>query len=719
MMNEDLIRKIEEEGKAAPVPSSLTPEAVRQMLEEKGSQIREEYKDDPDVPAMEEMPVVEEISAEEEKVTDLEEIRRRALKKARRRGFITAASLLAAGLLLFTGVRIWQGSRMGSSQASGGAALTEEAAEVFESPAETGGIEKAEKKAAEAAPEAEPLDYLTPAADYEAVYEALKTGRDTFYVTNGAAGGFADAKGDMAVEEAAAPTAEAAAGGYSQTNVREEGVGESDVALTDGSYIYTLGDDETEILITSAEGGDLERVSRIRPDLGSGSIREFYLQGDHLILLASYYKTSMAQTDQEDMFSLESVDETHVISYDISDREKPVETGTLKLDGYYRSTRFYDGYAYILTSTDRPFYAALPEKYEEETFTAQVIPKVNGAPVPAGAIYCPPAVSCMQSLTVTGMDLKAPGEASDAKVFMGWTSDFYASRDALYLEIPSWKGGRSVTDIVKVSYEKGKITPSAVGTVPGTLESSFSIDQSRDGYLRAAVTARSDAGVSSGVYIFDRDLVQVGSLTGLAPGEEIQSARFLEDILYLVTFRNTDPLFSVDLSDPEEPRLLGELKIPGFSDYLHFWGEDSLLGIGWDADEKNGEILGLKLSMFDISDPLSVSEITTLPMKNYWQCDGLYDYRMLLVDPAANLIGFEAGRETEEREDSWRWKDEYHVFSFEDGKFEKLASLDLEECGIPYGARGLYIGDTFYLAGGRRILAFDMEKDFEKIGEIR
>ena len=123
--------------------------------------------------------------------------------------------------------------------------------------------------------------------------------------------------------------------------------------------------------------------------------------------------------------------------------------------------------------------------------------------------------------------------------------------------------------------------------------------------------------------------------------------------------------------------------------------------------------------MFDISDPLNVSEISTLSMKNYWQCDGLYDYRMLLVDPGADLIGFEAGRETEEEEDSWEWKNEYHVFSFENGKFLKLASLDLEECGIPYGARGLYIGDTFYLAGGRRILAFDMKNGFEKIGEIR
>lgn len=700
MNNEDMLRKIKEESGTCDVPSSLTPDAVRRMLEEKGDLIRDRYKDDPDVPVM------EETGGEEEKIAETEEIRRRAAQKVRRkRGTITALSLLAAGILVFTGVRIWKGSRMGSHSAQEAAEAAWEEAEIYESPA------REEMKAGGGAA-AEEYDYLTPASDYEEIYEALKKSRKALYVTN-------EAAKDAVVEEAAPTSESAAAGGWSETNVREEGVGESDIAKTDGSCIYTLNDDQTGILVTSARGGDLERVSEIRPDLGSGSIREFYLQEDQLVVLAEYCRTTMTQAEDEEIFRLESEDETHVITYDISDREKPSETGTLKIDGYYRSARFHDGCAYILTASDRPLYAQLEEKYGEEDFADRVIPKVNGVPVPAGSIYCRPDMSYTPALTVTGMDLKAPGEAVDAKVFLGWTSDYYVSGDAIYLEVPSWKGGRSVTDIVKAVYEKGKIMPLACATVPGTLESSFSIDQSSDGYLRAAVTSRTDGNVTNGVYIFDRNMEPAGSLTGLAPGEEIQSARFLDQVLYLVTFRNTDPLFTVDLSDPEDPRLLGELKIPGFSDYLHFWGEDTLLGIGWDADEKNGDILGLKLTMFDISEPSAVREISTLTMENYWQCDGLYDYRMLLADPGKNLIGFEAGCEIEESEDSWEWKDEYHVFSFEDGKFEKLAALDLEACGIHYGARGLYIGDTFYLAAGRRILAFDMKDGFGKIGEIR
>lgn len=700
MNNEDMIRKIKEESASFDPPASLSPDAVRQMLEEKGSRIREAYKDDPDVPVTEEMPV------------EGEKIRPGAFRKDRRRRNLAAAvSLLAAALLLFTGIRIWTGTRMGRGDTAGGAqgapAMEEAAAESYES------ADWAEAKAGGAGG-----DYLTPAADYEEVYEALKNSRRELPVINGMAGGYEIAK-EESTAESAAEDGGSAAGGYAKTNVREEGVGESDIAKTDGSYIYTLNDDRTGILVTSARGGDLQRVSKILPDLGSGSIREFYLQEERLVILAEYYRSCMTETEEENVFSLESTDETHVISYDISDREKPVLTGTLRLDGYFRTARFHDGYAYILTASDRPLYADLDEKYEEASFADRIIPKVNGVPVPAGSIYCPPNLSYTPALTVTGMDLQAPGEAVDAKVFLGWTSDYYVSEDAIYLEVVSGHGDRTSTDIVKASCDRGKILPIASASVPGTLESSFSIDQSGDGYLRAAVTGRTGGNVTSGVYIFDRDMNPVGSLTGLAPGEEIQSARFLDDMLYLVTFRNTDPLFTVDLSDPEEPRLLGELKIPGFSDYLHFWGEDSLLGIGWDADEKDGGIQGLKLTMFDISDPLAVREISSLIMKNYWQCDGLDDYRMLLVDPGKNLIGFEAACETEEEEDVWEWKDEYHVFSFEDGKFRKLAALDLESLGLFYGARGLYIGDTFYLAEGSRILAFDLKEDFKKIGEIR
>ena len=703
MNKDDMIRKIEEEAAGIEIPASLSPEAVRQMLEEKGSQIRETYKDDPDVPKEEETPVL-----------SMEEVRRKAAARARRRKTLTlAVSLAAAALVLAAGVRFFR-PRMGSSApASAGDAVYEEAvmteeaeAETFNAPAK-GSLEGSVKLS----------DYMTPAADYEEIYQAVREGQESAReVLDGVT---AQAKEYEAVTEES-PVENTAgavtAADHSDTNIREEGVGEADRVKTDGSYIYSLSTDQTALVITAASGGDLSPVSEIRPDLGTGAIWEFYLSGDRLLLIGNYYKTSMIQTE-EDTFSLTSLDQTHVITYDISDRKNPVQEGILTLDGYYNTIRFYDGFAYILTTAQSPFHTPLTERYEEEAFVDQAIPKVNGVPVAAGNIYCPGSIGPEPALTLTAMALDQPGQALDTKVFMGWTSDYYASKDAIYLEIPVWEGMGQMTNIVRISYEKGSITPVGVGTVPGYLESSFSIDQSSDGYLRAAVTSWTENGNTNGVYIFDRDMQLTGSLTGLAAGESIQSARFLEDILYLVTFRNTDPLFSIDVSDPKAPKLLGELKIPGFSDYLHFWGEKKLLGIGWDVDEETGETLGLKLSMFDISNPLSVKEEAVCKMANYWQCDGLYDYRQLLVDPGKNLIGFEAGCQVEKGDD-WEWKDTYHVFSYENGSFQEQATLDLQEMGAYLGGRGIYIGDTFYLVAGRRITAFDMQSGFKKIGSI-
>lgn len=109
-------------------------------------------------------------------------------------------------------------------------------------------------------------------------------------------------------------------------------------------------------------------------------------------------------------------------------------------------------------------------------------------------------------------------------------------------------------------------------------------------------------GVSNNLYVLDSGMRQIGRLEGLAPGERIYSVRYLGEMAYVVTFRETDPLFAIDLSDPRAPKVLGQLKIPGFSEYLHPLDDGLLLGIGQSVDER-GTANGVKLSMFDVSDP--------------------------------------------------------------------------------------------------------------------
>ena len=140
------------------------------------------------------------------------------------------------------------------------------------------------------------------------------------------------------------------------------------------------------------------------------------------------------------------------------------------------------------------------------------------------------------------------------------------------------------------------------------------------------------------LYILEEDLSLAGCIEGMAPGESIYSARFMGDTGYFVTYRNTDPLFSVDLSDPYQPRVIGELKVTGFSEYLHFWGDDQLLGIGYETDPETGRTQGLKLSMFDISDPANMKEVNKYVLEDFSYSPAPVSYTPLFRSLTFSLI---------------------------------------------------------------------------------
>ena len=167
------------------------------------------------------------------------------------------------------------------------------------------------------------------------------------------------------------------------------------------------------------------------------------------------------------------------------------------------------------------------------------------------------------------------------------------------------------------------------------------------------------------------------------------------DTGYFVTFRQVDPLFTVDLSNPKEPKVLSELKVSGFSEYLHIYGEDRLLGIGIEADEETGRQEGMKLSMFDVSDKTNVKEITKENLKKYEYSEALYNHRAVMISVGKNIFGFEA----EGYRDGY-YKD-YVVFTYENDTFlQKLKVSTKSADGGYYSARGTFIGDIFYLLLG-------------------
>ena len=509
-------------------------------------------------------------------------------------------------------------------------------------------------------------------------------------------------------------------GDYSSTNLREANVDEGDIVKTDGRYIYSVTDSDT-VRIVSADGGKLSLAAEFLPDFGGddSALRDLYIKDDTMVLVGDSYTLDMdlqksALTDDANAYRFADENAVTAVTYDISDRAHPRKASQFSVDGVYESSRISDGYLYLFS-----------------WYYGNEVPRFAGELPEVSDVYLTRNLNSYATYTMTSLSLAAPTKPVDEKVIFIDSPDVYVSGDSIVVEYHDYSGSRQRTDLFRFAYAKGKFKPVGVNAVPGSLESSFSIDEDAKGNLRVATTAFGYDRQSSGVYIFNEKMNRIGQLTGLAKGEDIKAARFLDDMLYLVTYENHDPVFSIELSDPTAPQLLGSLEIPGFSDYLHAWDERHLLGIGYDTDPVTGTELGIKLSMFDISDPSEVREESSVVMNTrkttadnegygYDVVPGLSNYRALLIDPAKNLIGFGA--------DSYF--DDYSSGAEEQNRAYYLHSYDgtdfVEELGVKNsagmsaeGVRGVYIGDVFYVVDKVKIRAYDMKKGFGKIGKLK
>ncbi len=214
---------------------------------------------------------------------------------------------------------------------------------------------------------------------------------------------------------------------------------------------------------------------------------------------------------------------------------------------------------------------------------------------------------------------------------------------------------QETTILHKISITTGDVSYIAQGEVPGHILNQFSMDE-HNGFFRIATTVGNNWGEetqsSNNIYILDENLKQVSQIENIAPGESIYAARFLGDRAYLVTFVQVDPLFTIDLSDPYNPRILGELKIPGYSEYLHPLDENHIIGIGKevdpsiDADKVHTPgaiyytaILGLKLAIFDVSDIENpVEEAKIVIGDRGTDSPALYDHKAFLFDREKELL---------------------------------------------------------------------------------
>lgn len=261
------------------------------------------------------------------------------------------------------------------------------------------------------------------------------------------------------------------------------------------------------------------------------------------------------------------------------------------------------------------------------------------------------------------------------------------------------------TCIRKFSFKDGKLEGVAQAKVDGIVDDSFCLDE-YDGNLRVVTTIYRNDESENALYVLDGQLKETGRIDNIAPGEQVYSARFLGNTGYFVTFKQVDPLFSVDLSDPANPTILGQLKIPGFSEYLHPYSENLLLGIGMSANDA-GATDGVKLSMFDVSDPANVSEVATEVLEEAYYSDVFYDYRAALIDPASNMIGFPVSGSRSE---------EFCVYGYSDGSFNQQMREDVNGTGWQ-PARGVRIGNVLYVAKGNAVESYEIGA-YNKIDDL-
>ena len=502
---------------------------------------------------------------------------------------------------------------------------------------------------------------------------------------------------DMDLASGAAAKAPYETGNYSSTNVQELGVDEGDVVKTDGKYLYVL--DENQVNILSVSGSSLNKVSEINLEShGSNDVfQEMYVEGETLVLITSCYDSFIQETGK-DQYRIKDRNYVKASVYDLSDMSSPKLKGEVLADGTYHTSRKQGNYLYLLTD----YAPAVREEMEDSDF----VPMVNEKEMPVEDIYLCDTPQGMGALVAVSVDLENPDKILDTKSLVGLSDLIYMSMESLYITQSQWTGGNEITHIMKFSYENGILKGCGVGTVPGYLNDSLSMNE-YEGNLRVVTTQWDEENVN-GLYVLDENMNLLGKVEDLARGETIYSSRFMGNLGFFVTFRQMDPLFSVDLSDPRNPKILGELKITGFSSYLHFWGEESLLGIGEEVDPDTGEVKGLKLSMFDISDPSDVKEKQKLVLKTddswgvYWP--GEQNYKAILADPKKNIIGLGAD-------------ESYLVFTYDpDSGFAIRCTKDVE--GSMSNARGVYVGEFFFLVDSGKITVFDMGRDFSEINEI-
>ncbi|MBI5414190.1 beta-propeller domain-containing protein [Candidatus Peregrinibacteria bacterium] len=474
---------------------------------------------------------------------------------------------------------------------------------------------------------------------------------------------------------------------YSTTNLQEFGVDEADIIKNDGTHIFLVKGNAVRIIQAYPPENMKEVASLKLQDTEGFSPQEMYLDANILTIIGYGYSGDVGILDQNttdskmmiapDFYPRQSV--VKIISFDVSDRSSPKQIRSVDIEGSYLSSRKIEDVVYAVVNKYENYWgrqipvletvsgSAVSESTSNTSETTLPSFKDSAFPdekVVSGCkgIYYFPNFETPNYLILAAIDTKDTSHEVSRSVILGSGDQVYGSEKNLYVtrqqynEIylggiiaPRWSNAET-TEIYEFGLDGNKIDFLAKGTSEGRVLNQFSMSEYND-YFRIATQKGSSWGnekSSSSVFIYDKNLKQVGKIEDIAPGEDLKSVRFVQDRGYLITFKHLDPLFVIDMN-PSDPKIVGKLKIPGWSDYLEPYDENHLIGFGQEVDpasEKKevltpSDLLGMKLSLFDVTDvsnPLETQKVVIGSRGT--TSEVLTNHKALLFDKEKGILGF-------------------------------------------------------------------------------
>ncbi len=515
---------------------------------------------------------------------------------------------------------------------------------------------------------------------------------------------------------------------FSTTNVQVEGVDEADIVKTNGNYIFyyrnignevSIIDTKNEEVIKNIEYEDIQPI-------------DMYLNNNKLIVIANHREKETSKLRSGYRYK----NEIRVVMYNISDINNIEIEREVEIEGNLITSRMINDYVYIVSN--EYIYDEMLE--DENSLKPSYKDTAIGEDVRCieyTDIQYFPDTQANSYMIVSSFNIN-DNKPVNIQTYLGNGDNVYASTENLYVTCMEYTisneaksiammsdSYRNDTKVYKFELKNGKINYVANATVPGNVKDQFSMDE-YNGCFRIATTYRSKETEYKNVnnlYVLDDSMNLVGQLEDLAPDEKIYSVRYMGDLAYVVTFKQVDPLFVIDLSNPKEPKVLGQLKIPGFSDYLHPYDETHIIGFGKDTED-NGDVVkekGFKMALFDVSDVSNPKELYSVKIGDIGTySELLYNHKALLFSKEKNIIAFPIT--IREKQNSSKYYGEttfegaiIYGLSLENG-FEQRARISHnEDCSVE---RIMYIGNNIYTLSQDLVKITDMNT-METIGEIQ